>query len=292
MARTGNTEKIMSSLSPEVAVCASGDRYSPIAIPMSIVAILAIMAISLFLAFTPSAMADDSSDSNNGNSFTLGETGGYLQGELSTAKRFYAERRFTDPGGHGFAAEEANNFIDRLKGMDAHVVGYDNMENGPDRKIINRDGSVTWIQDKYYSTAKASVDAAFDSDTGNYRYVKDEKPMMLEVASDQYDEAVELMKEKISNGRVPGVSDPAEAENLVRKGTLSYKQAVNLTKGGKIASLKYDSARGVVTSTSAFGIAFGIDFLLCMKEGCSIEEAVSEASKNAVVTGSSVFAAE
>ena len=40
--------------------------------------------------------------------------------------------------------------------------------------------------------------------------------MMLEVPSDQYDEAVELMKQKIGEGKVPGVSDPAEAENLVR----------------------------------------------------------------------------
>ena len=257
-----------------------------------LLSIIAVTALLSLVVFAPSAAANETNEGADDASFTLGEAGGYLQGELSATKRHYAERRFTDPKGHGFAAEEANNFIDRLKGMDAEVVGYDNLENGPDRKIINRDGSVTWIQDKYYQTAKASVDAAFDSEAGRYRYVKDEKPMMLEVPSDQYDEAVELMKQKISEGKVPGVSDPAEAENLVRKGALSYKQAVNLTKSGSITSLKYDASRGVVTSTCAFGISFGIDFLLCMKEGYSVEDAVGEASKNSIVVGSSVFAAD
>lgn len=74
------------------------------------------------------------------------------------------ERLFSNPTGHGFAAEQANNLVDRLHGKNATVVGGDNAKNGADRKILNRYGSPIWIQDKYYSTASNTVNAAFDNE--------------------------------------------------------------------------------------------------------------------------------
>lgn len=84
---------------------------------------------------------------------SIGELGGYLAGNALTTANLFAERQFAQLGGLGFAAERGNNLIDRFKGLNASVVGDDNIANGPDRKIINRDGSITWIQDKYYSSA-------------------------------------------------------------------------------------------------------------------------------------------
>lgn len=52
----------------------------------------------------------------------------------------------------------------------AVIIGNDNVLNGADRSIINRDGTKVLIQDKYYSTANNSVNAAFDSETGMYKY--------------------------------------------------------------------------------------------------------------------------
>ena len=101
----------------------------------------------------------------------IGETGGYLTGSIKTVNQMEIERFFSGPSGHAFAAEQGNNLIDKLRGKNASVVGGDNAKNGADRKIINRDGSAIWIQDKYYSTASESVSAAFDRETGNYRYV-------------------------------------------------------------------------------------------------------------------------
>ena len=74
---------------------------------------------------------------------SIGELGGYLAGNALTAAKLFAERKFTQPGGRGFAAERGNNLIDCVKGLNASVVGDDNAANGPDRKIINRDGSIT-----------------------------------------------------------------------------------------------------------------------------------------------------
>ncbi len=49
--------------------------------------------------------------------------------------------------------------------------------------------------------------------------------MQLEVPRDQYAGAVETMRNKIREGKVPGVTDPAEASRLIRRGHLTYTQA-------------------------------------------------------------------
>ena len=172
----------------------------------------------------------------------IGELGGYLQGALQTIEKTYAERKFTAAQGHGFAAERANNLSDVLHGEKVAIIGDNNAKNGADRKILNRDGTTTYIQDKYYSTASGSVNAAFDSVTGEYRYLtSDGTAMWLEVPYDQYEEALRLMQKKISEGKVPGVSDPSEAVNFVRQGKYTYKQAQNIVKAGNTDSLKYDA---------------------------------------------------
>ncbi|STH18251.1 membrane protein [Escherichia coli] len=53
--------------------------------------------------------------------------------------------------------------------------------------------------------------------------------MQLEVPRDQYAGAVETMRNKIREGKVPGVTDPAEASRLIRRGHLTYTQARNIT---------------------------------------------------------------
>ena len=222
---------------------------------------------------------------------SLGEIGGYLAGNAITTANLFAERKFTWAGGTGFAAERGNNLIDTLSGVNSTIVGDNNVANGPDRMIVNRDGSVTWIQDKYFSTAKASVDAAFDVNTGMYRYMDgDGKPMQLEVPADQYNKAVELMRRKIEEGLVNGVTDPDEAVNIVRKGSLTYNQAANIAKAGTIESLKYDAVNGIITATCAVGINFVIDYACCVMNGIEPEIALKNAGLNGLKTGGVVFA--
>lgn len=221
----------------------------------------------------------------------IGEISGYLSGNMKSIHQFYTDRKFSSSQGHGFAAERVNNLIDSLKGYNSTVVGDNNLKNGADRKIINRNGSITWIQDKYYNTASKSVNSAFDSTTGLYRYIDaDGNPMLLEVPADQYDDAVKLMRNKINNGQVPNVTDPDDAVNLVKKGGLTYKQAVNLTKAGTIESLTYDAVNGAITATCAAGISFAIDFACCMFNGIEYQIALRNAAMNGLKTGGTVFA--
>lgn len=222
---------------------------------------------------------------------SVGEIGGYLVANVQTVKRMEIERRFLDPKGWGFAAEEANNLIDNLKGKKSVVVGYDNATNGPDRLIRNKDKSITLIQDKYYKSAKESVNAAFDEKTSMYRYKNsDGSPMKLEVPADQYEQAVKIMEEKIKDNKVEGVTDVAEAKNIVKKGNVTYKQAKNIAKAGNVDSLMYDAANGAIYATSAMGITFVLDYAVCKLNGLENKEALHTAGMDCLKSGTVVFA--
>ena len=65
--------------------------------------------------------------------------------------------KYHSKGGHGFAAEDANNLADKIRGKQAKVIGGSNEPNGPDR-IVNG----VRIQSKYFQSASKTVAAAFD----------------------------------------------------------------------------------------------------------------------------------
>ena len=199
------------------------------------------------------------------------------------------QSKFTAQQGHGFAAERGNTLVDQIKGKNTRVVGDNNIKNGPDRLIINRDGTTLYIQDKYYANAKSGINACFDNETGLFKYYQDSNPMQIEVPADQYEEAVAQMRIKIEEGKVPGITDPAEAETLVRKGTLTYKQAKNLAKAGTVESLSYDAANGVVSAGCAFGISTIINYASCRVTGVERDEALKIAVDEGLKSGVSAF---
>ena len=206
-----------------------------------------------------------------------------------TVNEIISEIKFSQNTGHGFAAEQGNNYIDKIKGKNTIVVGDNNVKNGADRLIYNRDGSTIKIQDKYYSTGSASIDACFDAE-GMFRYIDaDGNLMQIEVPRDQYEEAVSRMEKLISEGKLPGVKDPAEAKNYVRKGNLTYQQAKNLAKAGTVESLTYDAAHGAVSATGAFGISTILNYAVCRINGQDKEEALKTSVIEGVKTGAGVF---
>lgn len=221
-----------------------------------------------------------------------GNIGGYSTGIRHTVNDVVEQYKFyKGKTGHGFAAERGNNLIDTLKGKNATIVGDNNIKNGADRKIINRDGSTTLIQDKYYTDVDKGIQACFEE--GKFRYIDaDGNPMQIEVPSDQYEEAVELMAKKIEEGKIPGITDPKEAETLVRKGNLSIQQAKNLAKSGTIESLKYDATNGIISASCAFGISAVINYAVLRVNGVDRVDAIKESAIEGVKTGGIVFATE
>lgn len=189
----------------------------------------------------------------------------------SSQVAIFAEHKssINTPAGHGEMAEEAITMLDKLHGFDAKVIGRDNAKDGVDRQV----GDI-FIQTKYYNSARGSLEACFNSETGQYRYMRDGKPMQLEVPKDQYQKVLDGFRKKIENGKVPGVADPNEASNIVRKGRLTYQQAVNLTKPGTIESLSYDALTGAVTCSCALGITFVVTVFLAWRRTGDITQAI------------------
>ena len=159
--------------------------------------------------------------------------------------------RYHTRGGHGFAAEDANNLADRLRGRIAKVVGRSLERHGADRVV---DG--VRVQSKYYENPTATMRSAFDPHGGNYRY----PGQVLEVPKDQYRKCLARMRRRIREGRVPGHTDPADAERLVRRGTVTYKQARNIARAGNIDSVKFDVKTGAAVTGVAIALSSLIDY--------------------------------
>ena len=100
-----------------------------------------------------------------------------------------------------------------------------NMTNiaGHTHTFTNASNATTDDPAKFCKNANSSVGACFkkNPDTGALEYgyydLKSGKPMQVEVPSDQYEKAVLAMEKKIAKGQVPGVTDPSQAKELVRK---------------------------------------------------------------------------
>lgn len=215
---------------------------------------------------------------------TVAEIPGALNASMDTAAAETHMDKFNASQGHGFAAEQANNLYDILTGQDAAVIGGDNAKNGADR-LVNG----VSIQTKYCQSASGSVAAAFDG--GQYRYVNpDGSLMQLEVPADQYEKAVELMARRIEQGQVPGITDPADARDIVRRGHFTYDQAKNIVKFGTVESLTYDAVTGAIVSTSAFGITATLTFAQSLWRGDDTSIAVENAVYAGLQTGGAAFA--
>lgn len=240
-----------------------------------------------------------SSDSNVSFAVDM-ESDGAFYGINQTAQKYtinriFDEAKFLSPkAGHGWAAERGNNLIDNIKGFikgeHATVIGDNNVKDGADRMITASDGSTLFIQSKYYQTAASGIAACFKD--GKFRYIdSDGNPMAIEVPADQYDEALQYMKNRISNGEVPGV-DPSEtsrAIEIVRKGSLTFQQAKHIAKAGTVESILYDSVHACVSAGTSMGLSAAVDFALNLWDGQPIETAIKSSIFQGLQTGGTSF---
>ena len=113
--------------------------------------------------------------------------------------------------------------------------------------------------------------------------------MQIEVPSDQYDSAVQAMQDRIKNGQVPGVTDPKEAANIVRKGHYTYEQAKNIAKAGTVDSLKYDAVNGSIIAAKTLCITSAITFAVSVWDGKDVDEALEQALLSGLDVGAKSF---
>ena len=249
-------------------------------------------AIKLFLEFASEKynFEDDekefiySINLSNSDARSVGEIiSGNVYGNVSSGATIYGEEKFNAARGHGFAAERANFLYDKLSGRQSEILGDDNAKNGADRLV---DG--VNIQSKYCKTGSKCISECFED--GKFRYMnQDGTPMQIEVPSDKYDAAVSAMKNRIQKGEVPGVTNPDDAELIVRKGHFTYDQVRNIAKAGTVESITYDAVNGVIISTCTFGITAAISFATSLWNGESLEVALKNSAINGLKVGGTTF---
>lgn len=209
--------------------------------------------------------------------------GGLATGAYSQVRKSASEEKFHASQGHGYAAERVNTLYDKLTGHDARIVGDDNIKNGVDRIV---DG--VKIQSKYCQSGRACINECFD-EQGSFRYWNNGKIMQIEVPADKYEAAVQAMEEKIRQGKLPGVNDPNEAKNIVRKGHFTYEQAKNIAKAGTVESLSYDAVNGVIIASSAFGVTAIITLATNLWSGEDFEKSLKMATYSGLKVGGTAF---
>ncbi len=186
--------------------------------------------------------------------------------------------------GYGFFAEEAGTILDKLNGQNSKVVGYDNAKNGPD-KIVDR----VPVQCKYCLNAKSSIRHCLQREGNGLKSLRyldvDGNPMKIEVAKDQYKDAIEFLKDEIRQGHIKGIKDPEVANEIVVEGKITYQQARNLAKAGTIESLQYDIFTGAIRCTSVLGITAVVTFAQTMW----VTKDIKLAAKCAIVSGLKVY---
>lgn len=210
---------------------------------------------------------------------------GFMQSKIGTVNKLYNEEKFHASRGHGYAAERANNLYDNITGHNAKILGDDNAKNGADRLV---DG--IQIQSKYCADGARCVKECFsDNGRGVFRYYTDGRPMQIEVPSDVYSDAVSAMKDRIKRGQVPGVTNPKEAENIIKKGHFTYKQARNIAKSGTVESITYDAVNGAIIASSALGVSAAITFAISIWNGEDLDIAVKSAVYSGLRIGGTSF---
>lgn len=137
-------------------------------------------------------------------------------------------------------------------------------------KQINFDGLK--VQSKYFSSGKKCIQECFHN--GNFKYYNaDGLPMQIEVPFDKYNDAVKFMQKIIDSGQIHGVN---RAEEIVTQGNVTYKQAKNLARAGRINSLIYDGAVGVKIVGYDGGISAAVTFAVSIWKGKDFEDALAD----------------
>lgn len=178
--------------------------------------------------------------------------------------------------GHGVSAEWGNTSIDRLRGRYATTQpGGTNLKYGGDR-LVGR----TLVQTKYYQTynngvpdpgnARASVGAYLKNVDGYFSNgVK-----QVEVPRDQFPDAVQRMKQAISDGKIPGENNPNNAKRYVRKGVWTYDQSLQIAKCGTIPSISVDVAGGITSSIPGASIGALMTYWNARSNGMEMRDAI------------------
>ena len=93
----------------------------------------------------------------------------------------------------------------------------------------------------------------------------------------------------MKKGEVAGVTDPNEAERIIRKGHFTYNQVKNIAKAGTVESIIYDAASGAIIARNAFGVTAVITFANALWNDEDLDVALKSAAAQGLKVGGTTF---
>lgn len=130
---------------------------------------------------------------------------------------------------------------------------------------------------EYRKTGKECINRCFDED-GKWKYCDlNDHLVMIEVPSDKYDEALEVMERKISDNCIPGIREGTTAESIVKKGLITYRQAENIATCGAIDSLSYTFCDGISFSDCEMGMSATVAYAMSLWSGLDEKSSMQNA---------------
>lgn len=140
---------------------------------------------------------------------------------------------------------------------------------------VKKSGKVQ-IQTLYRNSGAECVQDCFDEKTGRFKYLNaDGSPMQLEVPSDKYFEAINVFKDKIRKYRVPATYNEKDAYKYIRRGKVTYRQALELCRGGNIKSLI--EKNGKISCSFPLGLSFLVTYNMRYIESGDKKDALNAA---------------
>lgn len=197
--------------------------------------------------------------------FSYGQTLEFQKKEL---KNYLNARQ-----GHGYGAEYANTVVDRLLGKKVFNAAQNldehgrQVKDGADRMV---DGVA--IQTKYCDKPQTFLQSILNGD--ELRYLNsDGSPMMIEIPRDKYEGVVNALQRRIDNNEIKNITPGTDAKLYVKKGHVTYDQAIMVTKAGTLPSLLADAANGIVLGENSAMTSFITYYVLAIWQGSDSKEA-------------------
>lgn len=165
---------------------------------------------------------------------------------------------------------DTSKFLDFVKNyVDEKISG--GREYDFSNEHVNNFGGLN-IKSKYFPSGKKCIQECFHN--GNFKYYNsDGLPMQIEVPADKYEDAVRVMQKNIDGGQIHGIK---HAEEIIRAGNVTYEQAKNLAKAGRINALIYDTAGEVKIVGYDGGISAAVIFATSIWNGKNFENALED----------------
>jgi hypothetical protein len=139
------------------------------------------------------------------------------------------------------------------------------------------------LRSVYFPTVKATVNAAFDLRSRSYR----DRDTLLEVPADQYQATVRWIARLMDGSGPVSCAAGLEGTRRIKRGTVSYRQALRIACAGHIDGVVLDAETRAVHCDFPYGLSFALEHAYARWVGGSERAAIAMALRASLKAGPS-----